>query len=175
MTPRRIGSFLSLQDVLITTTTHNRLKKYSVPDIPVYLLHQIGRRPILWTNPAYTGTCILIRVSTTVSYSTSGGEWFCTSLNPVSSNKVCGNWFVCDLQICCHFTTQNSGTTLKTNDPTNKFLICKIVLSEQLVLSLITVFFEFLSCILKRFKPKKLVVRLYQFPFWCPSLICFYW
>ena len=31
------------------------------------------------------------------------------------ANKLCGNWFVKDLQIYCHFTTQNSETALKTN------------------------------------------------------------
>jgi hypothetical protein len=43
---------------------------------------------------------------------------------------------VSDLQICCHFTTKDSETDLKTNDETNTFLIRKIVLSEQLDLSL---------------------------------------
>ena len=43
-----------------------------------------------------------------------------------------GNWFVCDLQICCHFTTQNSETDLKTNDETFTFLICLFVLFPQL-------------------------------------------
>ena len=32
------------------------------------------------------------------------------------ANKLCGYWFVNDLQIFCHFTTQNSETALKTND-----------------------------------------------------------
>jgi hypothetical protein len=41
--------------------------------------------------------------------------------------------FVSDLQICCHFTTHNSVTTLKTNDETITFLVCLFVLSEQLV------------------------------------------
>ncbi len=41
-----------------------------------------------------------------------------------------------DLQICCHFTTQNSLTDIKTNGETNTFPICLFVLSEQLVLSL---------------------------------------
>jgi hypothetical protein len=41
-----------------------------------------------------------------------------------------------DLQICCHFTTQNSKTDIKTNGGTNKFPICLFVLSEQLVPSL---------------------------------------
>ncbi len=41
-----------------------------------------------------------------------------------------------DLQIYCHFTTQNSETALTTNDETNTFFICKIVLSEQLKQSL---------------------------------------
>ena len=45
--------------------------------------------------------------------------------------------FVSDLQICCHFTTQNSKTDIKTNGETNTFPICLFVLSEQLVLSLI--------------------------------------
>ena len=44
--------------------------------------------------------------------------------------------FVSDLQICCHFTTHNSETGLKTNGETNTFLLCLFVLSEQLVLSL---------------------------------------
>jgi hypothetical protein len=44
--------------------------------------------------------------------------------------------FVSDLQICCHFTTQNSKTDIKTNGETNTFPICLVVLSEQLVLSL---------------------------------------
>ena len=44
--------------------------------------------------------------------------------------------FVNDLQICCHFTTHNSATALKTNDETITFLVCLFVLSEQLVLSL---------------------------------------
>jgi hypothetical protein len=44
--------------------------------------------------------------------------------------------FVSDLQICCHFTTQNSKTDIKTNGETNTFPICLFVLSEQLVLSL---------------------------------------
>jgi hypothetical protein len=35
-------------------------------------------------------------------------------------------------QICCHFTTQNRKTDLKTNDETNTFLVCLFVLSEQL-------------------------------------------
>ena len=43
-----------------------------------------------------------------------------------------GNWFVCDLQICCHFTAQNSETDLKTNDETITFLICLFVLFPQL-------------------------------------------
>ena len=47
------------------------------------------------------------------------------------------NWqFVSDLQICFHFTTQNSETALKTNGETNTFLICLFVLSEQLDRSL---------------------------------------
>ena len=45
--------------------------------------------------------------------------------------------FVSDLQICCHFTTHNSATALKTNDETITFLVCLFVLSEQLVLSLL--------------------------------------
>jgi hypothetical protein len=49
--------------------------------------------------------------------------------NPASVNKTSRNWFVCDLQICCHFTTQNRQTDLKTNDETNTFLICLFVLS----------------------------------------------
>ena len=44
--------------------------------------------------------------------------------------------FVSDLQICCHFTTQNSKTDIKTNGETNTFPICLFVLSEQLVLNL---------------------------------------
>ena len=44
--------------------------------------------------------------------------------------------FVNDLQICCHFTTHNSATALKTNGETNTFPICLFVLSEQLVLIL---------------------------------------
>jgi hypothetical protein len=43
--------------------------------------------------------------------------------------------FVSDLQICCHFTTQNSKTDIKTNGETNTFPICLSVLSEQLVFS----------------------------------------
>jgi hypothetical protein len=35
-----------------------------------------------------------------------------------------GNWFVCDLQICCHFTTQNRQTNLKTNGE-NRLLHCQ--------------------------------------------------
>ena len=46
--------------------------------------------------------------------------------------------FVSDLQICCHFTTHNSATALKTNGETNTFLICLFVLFPQLDLSLIT-------------------------------------
>ena len=51
--------------------------------------------------------------------------------------------FVSDLQICCHFTTHNSATALKTNDETITFLVCLFVLSEQLVLNL-NHFFSFL-------------------------------
>jgi hypothetical protein len=53
-----------------------------------------------------------------------------------------------DLQICCHFTTQNSKTDIKTNGETNTFPICLFVLSEQLVLSLtglLAVLFSHLS------------------------------
>ena len=35
--------------------------------------------------------------------------------------------FVSDLQICCHFTTQNSKTDIKTNGETNTFPICLFV------------------------------------------------
>jgi hypothetical protein len=52
--------------------------------------------------------------------------------NPSSTKKERGNRFTCDLQICCHFTTQNRKTDLKTNDETNTFLVCLFVLSEQL-------------------------------------------
>ncbi len=50
--------------------------------------------------------------------------------------------FVSDLQICCHFTTHNSATALKTNDETITFLVCLFVLSEQLVLSLTLTMFD---------------------------------
>ena len=40
--------------------------------------------------------------------------------------------FVSDLQICCRFTTHNSETTLKTNEETNKFVVCLFVLFPQL-------------------------------------------
>jgi hypothetical protein len=38
---------------------------------------------------------------------------------------------VSDLQICCHFTTHNSATALKTNDETITFLVCLFVLSDS--------------------------------------------
>ena len=57
--------------------------------------------------------------------------------NPATVKKTCGNWFVCDLQICCDFTTQNRKTDLKTNGETNTFLLCLFVLFAQLDLSLI--------------------------------------
>jgi hypothetical protein len=39
--------------------------------------------------------------------------------------------FVSDLQICCHFTTHNSETTLRTNQETNKFVVCLYFLFPQ--------------------------------------------
>ena len=47
-----------------------------------------------------------------------------------------GTYVICDLQICCDFTTQNIETDLKTNDETITFLICLFVLFPQLDRSL---------------------------------------
>jgi hypothetical protein len=59
-----------------------------------------------------------------------------TSGSPKTVQKTSGNWFVCALQICCHFTTQNRQTNLKTNGEPNTFLVCLYVFFPQLVLSL---------------------------------------
>jgi hypothetical protein len=56
--------------------------------------------------------------------------------------------FVDDLQICCHFTTHNSATALKTIDETITFLVCLFVLSEQLVHSLSCIGFSKLNIVL---------------------------
>ena len=67
--------------------------------------------------------------------------------------------FVSDLQICCHFTTQNSKTDIKTNGETNTFPICFFVLSEQLVLSLTphtdTIFEEIVGAETSTFRKSK--------------------
>jgi hypothetical protein len=54
-----------------------------------------------------------------------------------------GHWFVCDLQISCHFTTRNGGNPLKTNDETTTFYDLLFVLSEQLNPSLINTLNKF--------------------------------
>ena len=56
---------------------------------------------------------------------------FIASGSAKPAKKESGNWFVCDLQICCHFTTQNRQTNLKTNGETNTFLVCLFVFFPQ--------------------------------------------
>jgi hypothetical protein len=56
----------------------------------------------------------------------------------IQNKQLLRLWTNCENKICCHFTTQNRKTNIKTNGETNTFPICLFVLSEQLVPSLKT-------------------------------------
>lgn len=98
------------------------VKECLAPDILAHLVEQVGQAAEAARHPGIHRRMHLFSRAR------------CTP-----ANKLCGNWFVDDLQIYCHFTTQNSETALKTNDEKKTILALFSPFVRTVTVSAITI------------------------------------